>query len=807
MVGTGQIADRRPPALPASENALSRRYLRLIERWTPTGAAYFASWPERPNCGHFFGGCHWYGLETVGPALAFALASTSPEYDERVGGVSRDGLRRMALQGVRYLCFTHDTGPAECVRPAVGMGRPENSGTKWGERGKGFFRESQCGTVVAELGLICLLLREQVDAETWRMVARIHEDYAGRFGALPPRSGVYYDTQMEENAWTACGLTAVALFLSRDERAPAWETLARRWMFAVCATPQDAKDLGSVGDSTAQALTGRTFTTLPDYWAENHGMVHPSYTASGLWSLLITGNLLKVWGRELPPELFWNRRRVYENLKAVTDGAGYYQAVQGMDWHYLPTLGGETPHAVAAVHFADPDAAALQWRGLRNAELRQDGNGGRLYDRDLAERAHDVQDPLIMREATISSAAQLYLLHRLFGPGPEPTAERDLERRLAGVRVFPHAGFAHHRHTRGQTSFAWRNSIMALPLTRDGIYTIAPRAGSYLGVPTVRGWPDSHRLRRVQVRAGDDHFAAALVMDRCQETVRQHVLFASLPDGRALAFERFVAREDVTVEGLEQGVLRVTNECFPGLGSNCRGARTLYHPNGATEYRGWLGDDPSDDVIDQLGHPVWVNVDDRLGIRFSGTGQAIYHNRHYCRPYHALADDLVLSRQDGARAIAAGAEIGHLAALLCPEQAHADTPTMQLDVARDGEEAIALAAEGYLAAANFSERQRACRFTLPRTEVIPLYAGTAIEARVDSLHLTVPLDGASAALAAATRSLRTTGDALVHPTTDGATYITSVGAVAARVEITRNGMVEAVQEIEPGITWRLASSD
>lgn len=807
MAGMEQMIDRALPNLPASENALSRRYLRMIERWTPTGVEYFASWPERPNCGHFFGGCHWYGLETVGPALAFALASTSPEYDERVSSVSRDDLRRMAIQGVRYLCFTHDTGPAECVRPAVGLGRPENSGTKWGERGKGFFRESQCGTVVAELGLICLLLRDYVDDETWGMVARIHEDYAGRFGTMPPRSGVYYDTQMEENAWTACGLTGVALFLSRHEQAPAWEALARRWMFAVCATPQDAKDLGPVDDTSAQALTGRTFTTLPDYWAENHGMVHPSYTASGLWSLLITGNLLKLWGQTLPPELFWNRRRVYENLKAVTDGAGYYQAVQGMDWHFLPTLGNESPHAVAAVHFGDPDAAALQRRGLRNAVLRQEGNNGRLYDRDLAERAHDVQDPMIMREATINSAAQLYLLHRLFGPGSEPTAEPDLERRLAGVRVFPHAGFAHHRHARGQTSFAWRNSIMALPLTRDGIYTIAPRAGSYLGVPTVRGQPDSHRLKSIQVREGDDYFAAALVVDRCQETVRQQVLFASLPDGRVLTFERFVAREDVTVEGLEQGLLRVTNERFPRLGPNCRGARTLYHPDGATEYRGWLGDDPSDDVIDQLGHPAWVNVDDRLGIRFSGTGQAIYHNRHYCRPYHAIADDLVLSRQDDTRAVGAGAEIGHLAALLCPEQAQADTPTMQLAVARDGEAAVALAAGGYLAAANFSERQRACRFTLARTKVIPLYTGTTIETRADSLRLTVPLDGESAALAEATRTLHTTGDVLVHPTMDGATYITNVSAVVARVEITHNGTVEELREIESGKTWRLASSN
>jgi len=128
----------RPIAL-RPETALSRRYLRVIEKWIPTGVRNFADWPVRPDCGHFLGGCHWYGIESVGGALAFAAAASSPEYDPAVGGVSRDELRTMARKAIRYLCFTHDSGPADCVRPAVGLGRKENWGTKWGERGLGFF--------------------------------------------------------------------------------------------------------------------------------------------------------------------------------------------------------------------------------------------------------------------------------------------------------------------------------------------------------------------------------------------------------------------------------------------------------------------------------------------------------------------------------------------------------------------------------------------------------------------------------------------------------------------------------------------
>jgi len=782
MIRLEDTTDLTPPVLPP-ENDLSRRYLRMIEKWVPVGVEHFATWPNRPNCGHFFGGCHWYGNETNGPAKAFALASLSPEYNEKVAGVSREQLREMAIQGIRYLCFTHDTGPEDCVRPAVGLGRPENCNTKWGERGRGFFRESQCGHGIAAMSLTCLLLRDHLDEETWMMMARVNEDYAGRFGDMPPKSGVYWDTQMEENAWTSHGLASCFLFLSRHEKAAAWEATARRWMFSTCATPQDAYDLGALDGNTARALTARTYTTLPDYWAENHGMVHPSYTSSGVRSLMSVGCLLRLGGRDLPPELFWNRRRVYENLKALTDGAGYAQAMQGMDWHYLPTVGSETAHAIASVFFKDPDAAALQRRALRNAELRQDGNQGWMYDREFARKAHDQQDPMIMRETTIGSVAALYLFHRLMGPGARPTPEKTLEKRLSGVRHYPHAGFVHHRHGKGQTSFAWRNSVMALPLTREGIYTIAPCTDTCLGRPKVKDRPDSHRLQSIRVAEYDAGFAAVLVMDRCQETLRQEVLFASLPDGRVLSFERFIALEAVTVEALDQGFLRITNEHFPLLGDNCRGARVLHRPDGSTEYRGWLGDSESDDIIDTLDHPAWLNIDDRLGIRFSGAGRAIYHNRHYIRPYRAIADDLTLSRQDGEQAVKAGQEVGRLSALICPEQKRRATASATLLVPKAPADAVCLVTDGFLAAANFRESSRACAFELPKPEEVPVYPGATVEARKNRLRVTVLLEGRSAVLLQARQTLTVKGDIRVETTPDGAAFLTNPGKGRLSVKI------------------------
>jgi len=55
------LTDSRTVVLPAVENDLSRRYLQVLMRWVPVALQAFNTWPERPHCGHFFGGTHWYG--------------------------------------------------------------------------------------------------------------------------------------------------------------------------------------------------------------------------------------------------------------------------------------------------------------------------------------------------------------------------------------------------------------------------------------------------------------------------------------------------------------------------------------------------------------------------------------------------------------------------------------------------------------------------------------------------------------------------------------------------------------------------
>jgi hypothetical protein len=796
---------RPKAAIPDRETELSRRYLAVIQDWIPVGLRYFADWPVRPNCGHFLGGCHWYGIESASGALAFAAAASSPELDPARAGASRDELGALALKALRYLCFTHDTGPADCVRPATGLGRPENFGTKWGERGLGFFRESQCGNTLGNLAIVARLLGDRVDDETWGMIEAMHLDYADRFAALAPQNGVYVDTQMEENAWTSFGLASVACVLSGSSRAELYRVAAERWMFLTPAVPQDAKDHAPfAGGETVARRTGKTFTTLPDYMAENHGMVHPSYTCSSISFLEHLAELYRLFGQDVPPHALRSRARIYDQLKRMTDGAGYLHPVQGMDWPYHSPDPGSAVHAAAAVLFDDADAAALELRALRALEQRSKSLQGRMYAPEIGDACHDIQDPLIIRECSIAAPAHTYLLHRLLGDGPEVPPESQVERRLRGVRVYPHSGFVFQRHTRGQTSFAWRNCVMVLPLPREGILTVTPASWSVLAQLEVRGRPDSQDEVSLREEHGTDWFAAALVMDRAQGSIRQEVLCAGLPDGFTVVLERLEAREDVVVDRADQGMLRIGNETFVEMKPNCRGERAFHTPGSSEAFKGFVSRDPASDVVRTYKHPAWVNVDGRMGVVFSGSGETVYHNRHYFQTWWAVADDLTLSRIRPGLEVKQGKTVAELAALYVPEASPGKTSELAgafsvLDASAGCAGALA---DGFLAAARFSGKAGLATFRLRRTDEVgsvPVYAGS-LSVTEEELRYEVPLTPGQAVLRSPVARLEVEGPVDVLASETGEIVVWNTGKKAGSVR--RSGGKWA-ESLRPGAMVKL----
>ena len=808
MVTKDMTTDLKEACIPDLETEMSRRYLMMVQRWAPVGLSYFEDWPVRPNCGHFFGGCCWYGIDTSPPVAALSAAAASPEYDERITGVTKDELRQIALKAIRYLCFTHDTGPEDCVRPANALAVPVLHGTKWGERGTTFFRESQCGYTISKIVPAALILRPWIDDETWMMLADMCVDYLDRFGDMAPKSGVYADTQMEENAWTSLGLAASYLFLSRHENAGTWEENAKKWMYSTCSAPQDRRNQVEVEKgATAAQLTRTTFTTLPDYMAENHGMVHPGYTASGVTSTAHLGILYRLFGRTEPAHAYWNRHIIYDNIKRLADCAGAPHAVQGMDWPYLHNLGlpdlalDYVLHGAAHLFLKDPDAGYFERISLALAEKIQEGNDGRLVDVEAAEKCREYGAPFVLRERGIAGAAALYVMHRLMdSEAPEPTPCEVMRIKLNGVKVFPHSGFVFHKHGRGQTSLAWRNEVMALPLTREGIYTIAPARGMLLGKVAVRDNPPSQRLVSIRVTERDDGFAALMINHLAQDTVRQRVLFASLPNGNVLCHETLTALKDCTVERAEQGFLEIVNEDFPKVDGNCDGQRTLYHPEGQETFKGFLSTTPDDDTSFELEHPEWVNVDNRVGIALTGTGKTVYCNRHYFERFCAIADSLSLSLQDEEREYRTGDVVGELSLLFCPGQSCRETPTQKLMKAESSEDAVCLVTEGYLCAGNFGPRHRVCSFKAPRHGTTPVFHGTT-KISGDGVEYAIPLESGEAVYSQEVMSVESDGTIEIESPTGGGTYVTNQDVRPVQIRVVSDGKEDAL-DIEPGTVLR-----
>jgi len=713
--------------LPA-ETEMSRRFLQIMQQWIPIAVANFQDWPVRPNCGHFFGGVFWYGQETSGTLNLLASVLCSPNYDEKITGISRDALREMAIKALRFLCFTHDTGPADCVRPAKGIGRPEPANTKWGERGRGFFPESQCGFSISNINIAVALLREFLDDETLEMIYNINLDYLTRFENMPPRSGVFHDTQTEENAWTALGLSSAALMLRNHPKYETWLAHAKKWMFCSSTLPRDHYNHGHFADGKSVSdWCNRTFTTLPDGLAENHAIVHPSYLGSSILFLGINANNFLLFGETPPPQLFWHRQDVYDLIKITSDLTGRAHAVQGMDWPYFAFAQECFRHSAANLFLQDADAAFLEQATLETIDTLLHVNQGHWIDPEVAAICHEVQDPAIVWEHRSTIIACSYLSHRLVQQTQPPVTAAEFQQHTAGIRHFPQGGILFHKHARGQVSFSWRNQTMVLPAPLDGSFFTGAAMGSLLAQISVKDHPASDTPRKLRVIEMPQFAGVLFIEDLAQESIRRHLLFVALPEGDSLIAEKIVARKDIEVDSFNQGFLHVITEKFACPLENDRPRRILYFPTGQKAFFGYPTANPNDNEYFYLNQPGWLNVDDKMTFHFRGSYETAWLNRHHYGVWHALADELYLSRLPDSARFRAGETVGELVTLICPEQKHTAIALGALQIARSPEALVGVLTGNYLSWAKWEEASNPTELRFDRIpgQAISVFPGSS----------------------------------------------------------------------------------
>ncbi|MDF2669674.1 MAG: putative secreted protein [Paenibacillus sp.] len=653
--GQPAIWSIRPLAInKASNNDWTQRISASLHKWVQFTETQFQIWPDQPRCGHFFGGAYWYGFESGHTAAVYAVLATFDEPGVETN-YSQEHLADRAISAIRYLGFTHDTGPDECVR-VIGKD-PRCSGNKWGGLNDSYFMATQVGGTISYLGLAAWLLWDRLDDETRIMMQNTISSYANRWSEVEPRNGTYIDTQLEENAWTGIGIFTAALMFPEHPNNDKWWKAYHKWNINTTTTFRDrlSNEL-SRGVPLRSRVTA--ITLHPDYTTENHAFVHPTYMAASMHFRGREIADLLLAGMPVDSMDTHNDKAMYEHtLKQWTEADGIPTSVQGQDWWYNQQHGFMHAHALMNVLHQDGEAAKLEAMALSTIERLQNSNTRGCYLEQEGEHCHimpqDHQTAIDMEHMSASHVLNTYLIHKLGGAGAEPVDKQQLDERLAGVREYPYGGFVIHRTEATFTSFSWRNHVMALSQPKHGGWMHAPLYDSYTGNVQIHRVDAGHtpfneafviEAKEHYLDVRDDGFAAYAMLERGNEHLLQHVGFVSLPDGRSVYWEQFEALASVTITKLETGSIGLRNEFYSELLDWAKGFRKLHLPTTTERFDSWRPHS-SDKVRD---YPAcrYVNIDNEVGYLLYGSNGIRYHNQHVYPKWKGGEDRLILNRRD-----------------------------------------------------------------------------------------------------------------------------------------------------------------
>lgn len=726
----------------AHEGELSRRYLQILSRWVKHADSTFETWPERANCGHFFGGCHGYGTDTSFPAAIYAVLATIGDYDAEMYGISRQQMKERAIQAIRYLGFTHGTGPEECVRPA--SHNPFNSRKKWGHPDEDFFRATQTGRSISGLCLAARFVWDDLDEETKMMVQNIAASYADRWCEERPRTGTYNDTQEEENAWTANGLCAALNTFPDHPHHEQWKKGFVRWSansivtYKDCYLEETLLKPTTRGTEAVEIPPLRHVTIHADLTTENHGFVHPDYLKSGI--NLRAVQLIAAWvgGVDALSSTLYNNELIYNDLivKCIQrDGQGI--PVQGQDWYYAKQHESLFTHALLNVVHQNPDAARIEHELLDRMErLQLSHSTGCLVEENAEQYWLTIYQSLMHLEPLNAwSLLECYLLHLFGGNGMKPSDNDEMHRRFDGVHHYPVGNVIIHRSKGAFNAFNWRSNVMAVAMPETGIWSVTPMFTNYTGVVEfaesigLKGLSNENRVRFVEkhnVIAQENGFGACVSITRGNREIQQNVAFVSIPDGRSFYFEQFRALKDCRIKRLSTGMIGVRNEYYKELLEVAKGYRTLFFPDGSSQtFNGFFGKEP--DERKDFPAVSYLNLDQEIGYLVYGSNGMYYLNRHEFPKYVGIENQLVLNHRENIE-LAENETLQPLIVVTLPNQNVNQTKSQWLKTDQltcDSLQATIIESDGYLIYWHLGDTSKivTARKAIERSMLLPLYNG------------------------------------------------------------------------------------
>lgn len=718
----------------------TKKLYSMILKYLQFPCAHFYEWDKKPNCGYVFTGAQWYGADQNNTAFVLALAAKFGAYDETIAGISRKDLKEMAIKILRYSCFTHDTGPADCVR--VDGRNKYQANTKWGGEvtttqapKDRYFQGVQVGRSLSSFGFAAWFLWEDLNEETRQMAFNVITSYAEKWSKVEPREGTYYDTQAEENGWGALGIYTAAAMFRDDPRAKGWRDSAINWMLDMAVTPMDMVSGKKIEDGSSLRRHIDHITIHPDYTTENHAVVHPGYLNAPTIFRSVMHLFSMLSGAEELPGLRHNWNNIYKNVfKILASEDGNFIPVQSQDWWYFLTYENLCTHAASNVLFLDPEAAYMEQNTIDTLAKAQAGHQYGTFLNNDPENCiiTDSQRLSDWEDAVSSCISYVYLLHFCCGSGASPATKEQYEESADEVRNYPFGSTAVQRLADSMAVFSYRNSAQAMVFPEDKLWTItAPPCSTFGEMRFAGGCPEDEGLSnqgiiRTTKNAkiyDESNLAARTTILRGLGKIQQDAAMVVLPGGNTVIFQRVKALEDCEIKQFSNGLVGIRNDCFKNFPEHAPGYRML-SINDAPAIRMDGYDDGSEDVIHDFKAVTSAAIDKKIAYLLHGSNGVRYVSHHKYPKWKGIEDFLVLNCYEGL-SLHAGDTLPKFIMVCLPNKGIADANTLKQKfyVSDEGNtDAVILGNTLAYSVINSSNETICASFTLNSKEV-PLFEG------------------------------------------------------------------------------------